>query len=116
VTELAPNEEMNLTFNWKLESVLPCRNYTIWAETSQVTGELDVENNKMIYGAVHVRLMGDVDGNGTVNIVDISAVAIVFGAKFDSPEYNEDVDFNLDGVINIIDIASAAANFGGSCT
>jgi len=116
LTELAPKEEMNLTSSWNLKSVLPCRNYIIWAETSQVSGELDVDNNKMVCGAVYVRIMGDVDGNGIVNIIDLSAVAIVFGTKFGSPRYDKNVDFNLDGVINIIDIASAAINFGVSCT
>jgi parallel beta-helix repeat protein len=115
VTELAPKEEMDLTFNWNLASVSPCRDYTIWAEASLVVGEIDVEDNKMVYGDVYVRLMGDVDGNGAVNILDISAVAIAFGADVGSPKYQEYLDFNLDGVINIIDIAAAAANFGSSC-
>jgi len=116
VTELAPKEEMSLTFNWNLASVSPCRNYTMWAEASQVVGEIDVEDNIMVYGEVYVRLMGDVDGNGVVNILDISAVAIAFGADLSSPKYQKYLDFNLDGVINIIDIAAAAANFGSSCT
>lgn len=116
VSELASNEEINLTFNWNLESVSPCTNCTIWAEASQVPSELNTENNKMIYGTVEVRLMGDVNGDETVNIVDIAAVATAFGAQLGSPKYESRIDLNPDGKINIIDIALAAIHFGESCT
>jgi hypothetical protein len=57
---------------------------------------------------------GDVNGDGTVNILDLTKIAVVFGKEKDDQDYDLDCDLNKDGVINIIDLTSAAINFGKS--
>jgi len=73
--------------------------------------------------------IGDINNDGIVNILDISAVAIYFGlcdpdiAKdcsgfpecHDSTCYNPLFDLNTDGIINIIDISTVAIQFGKKC-
>ena len=51
----------------------------------------------------------DVDGDGTVNIVDLVSVARLFGQS--APAGNR-ADTNGDGVVNIIDVVTVATHFG----
>ena len=53
------------------------------------------------------RLAADVNGDGTVNIQDLVAVAAAFGETGETP-----ADVNGDGVVNIQDLVAVAAAFG----
>jgi hypothetical protein len=63
-------------------------------------------------------LLGDVNGDGVVNIVDMSIVAVQNGATnaypygFGSGYYNPDADLNNDGVINIVDVTIVSTHMG----
>lgn len=50
----------------------------------------------------------DVNGDGAVNVLDLSLVASAYRAKKGSAEYKEAYDINSDGIIDIIDIVSVA--------
>jgi hypothetical protein len=52
-------------------------------------------------------LLGDINGDGTVNIIDVAIVARAFGSK-----RGDETDLNNDGIINIIDISLVAREFG----
>lgn len=54
----------------------------------------------------------DINGDGSVTIIDIAITANSFGARIGAINYNPKADFNADGVINIIDISIIAAQFG----
>jgi len=56
--------------------------------------------------------LGDVNGDRTVNIVDIVMVAIHFGATLETPNYDLFLDLNVDFQINIVDLVTIAINFG----
>lgn len=47
---------------------------------------------------------GDFDGNGIVDIFDISAMSGHYGTSIGNPNYNALYDMNCDGVINIFDV------------
>jgi ABC-type oligopeptide transport system substrate-binding subunit len=55
------------------------------------------------------RLVGDIDANGIVNILDVSAVAKDFNKNV--PPANPILDQNGDHKINILDITIVAKNF-----
>jgi hypothetical protein len=57
-------------------------------------------------------LAGDVNGDGTVNIVDISLIAKAYRSIVGDAQYKLVYDLNGDGVIDIIDLTGAAAEFG----
>jgi hypothetical protein len=57
-------------------------------------------------------LMGDLDGNGAVNIIDIAIVARAFGSKSGDTRWNSIADLDGNGVINIIDVSMVAKQFG----
>jgi Ca2+-binding EF-hand superfamily protein len=56
--------------------------------------------------------MGDVNGDGRVDLKDIALVARAFGSTPTSPNWNPAADINGDGIVNMQDIAIVARNFG----
>jgi uncharacterized repeat protein (TIGR01451 family) len=88
---------------------LPDDNYDVYAERGNYLN--GVYNQTVVSGTTvtlpDVTLLGgDMDDNGTVNIVDISNIALNFGGSGPAG------DLNGDGTVNIVDISGAAANFG----
>jgi len=59
-----------------------------------------------------VRIMGDVNGDGMVNMKDIALVARAFGSTPTSLNWNFAADLNRDGMVNMKDLALVARNFG----
>jgi peroxiredoxin len=54
----------------------------------------------------------DLNGDGVINVLDISIVARAFGSKSGDANWNQIADFNQDGIINILDISLVARQFG----
>jgi len=94
-----------LPFTWNTENV-PCLNYTLTAVITSTTG-INGESN----ATVTVRLMGDVNGDGRVDMKDIASVARAFGSTPTSPDWNPAADLNGDGAVNMKDIVLVARNF-----
>lgn len=57
-------------------------------------------------------ILGDVNHDGTVNILDVGIVASCFHSYLGDSKWNPHADLNGDNVINILDIATVASNFG----
>jgi len=57
-------------------------------------------------GSPLVPLPGDVNGDGSVNLVDFSLLAVVFGTA------NSSADFNGDGFVTLADFSILSENFG----
>jgi hypothetical protein len=111
VTDLAPSTNLILTFMWNTTSI-PKGNYTISAYAPPITGESNIENNRLTDGWIKVSMPGDVNGDGRVNILDISAVAKAFGSKPGDPSWNPNADVDNNETVNIIDISKVAKEFG----
>jgi hypothetical protein len=56
-------------------------------------------------------MRADIDGSGSVNLLDLSAVAGAFNEQI--PPASARLDQNGDGRINLLDLAINAAAFGG---
>jgi len=54
----------------------------------------------------------DLNRDETVNILDISIVAMAFGTKEGDPNYNPIADLDDDKQINILDISTVAMDYG----
>jgi subtilase family serine protease len=115
VVDLPTNEEITIVFTWNTSTATPCHNYTISAEASLIPFEYNTTNNVFVDGAVKVRLMCDVDGDGKIDMKDISATAAAFGSFPGHPRWNPDVDFNQDGKVDMKDISFVARRFGKAC-
>ena len=72
-----------------------------------------------VSGSVTLSECHDIDGNGIVNILDLSIVAAHYNATSSNPlgppTYVAAYDINGDGRINIIDLASVAAGYRQTC-
>jgi subtilisin family serine protease len=115
IVNLAVGASENLTFDWNTIGATPCNNYTIKAEASVVPEEADATNNVYIDGSVKVKMVGDITGDGVVDIFDLSIVGLAFGFFEWEPEYDPVADLNRDGVVDTRDVATVARNYGNSC-
>lgn len=111
VTDLTPSASQILAFMWN-STLVPKGNYTISAYAPPVTGESNTANNRLTGGWIKKTILGDVNGDGKVNIVDISIVAKAFGSKLGDPRWDPNADLDNNGLINIIDISKLAKEFG----
>ena len=112
IENLHPQENKTVTLIWDTSGVTPCRNYTITA-IATIPMESDATDNALESPLkVKVRILGDINGDGKVDIKDIAAVAVAFGSYPGLPRWNHSADLSQDGKIDIRDIALAARNFG----
>ncbi len=65
-----------------------------------------------MHAKVFVYNSPDINGDHTVNIVDLVSVAIVFGTNSTSSSFNAKADQNRDNLVNILDLVLVAKNFG----
>lgn len=57
-------------------------------------------------------IQADVDGNGTVNILDFQLLSNAFGTLPGNPKYDPDCNFDNEPVINVLDFQLLSNNFG----
>jgi hypothetical protein len=66
----------------------------------------------MSAGPQRVSPPGDVNRDGTVNILDAALIAFAFGSRPGDPRWNSAYDITHDGVIDILDVAIMAFYYG----
>ena len=77
-------------------------------DTPYVIGTSDQDN----YPQMNPYIVGDVNYDGIVNALDLSALAKAYGATEDSPSWNVRADTNDDLIIDAIDLFNLARNYG----
>lgn len=65
--------------------------------------------------ALNVTLKGDVNGDGTVDILDSAIVGAAYGSQPGDDNWDERADINCDGVVDDTDLDIVSAEFGNSC-
>jgi len=76
--------------------------------------DTDLTNNKAAHTVkVTAKVFReDLDGSGTVNILDITVQAKAFGSKEGEPRWSAAADIDGNGIINILDLSKTAKMFG----
>jgi len=116
VTDLPPGENITLTFYWDTAGQESCHWHTLWANASIVPYEYDVTNNLLIGPLqVKIKLLGDIDGDGTVGLSDLVLLAQAYGSKPGDPNWNPEADLDNNGKVSLTDLVTLAARYGRTC-
>jgi hypothetical protein len=124
VGNLGPSEMFTAEFSLNTSSLLPCHTYPISGETTVIPYEYNTANNVLVDGGLKVRFIGDVNGDGKVDVKDVYAVSQAYGSYGPDylypgspphPKWNPDADINGDNKIDLRDIYAVSKNYGTSC-
>jgi hypothetical protein len=78
-----------------------------------VNSNAEVMPHEAVDGLVEiVEMVGDIDNDGKVNILDICIVAVAFGSTPVDSRWNQDADVDRNGIVDIVDISIVARDFG----
>jgi hypothetical protein len=116
VVDLLPGWNASVVFVWDTTGLPPCSNYTISAEASIVPYELDEANNVYSDGWVKMKIVGDVNNDGQVDIFDIVLASDAYSTVQGDPDYNPEADVAPQcGRIDIYDMVTIASHYGEGC-
>ncbi|MGQ9459789.1 MAG: hypothetical protein ACUVRA_00970 [Candidatus Bathyarchaeaceae archaeon] len=144
VTELPQLAEVVLVFPWNTATASACKTYRIKIEITDVqcqTPEDYIKDNVYILewtyftpqnypdlwygpdwscmttkgGAVKLKLVGDVNGDGSVTWKDLGSLGTAYGAGPTSPNWNPEADFDANDAVTWKDLGSLGTNYGKSC-
>ncbi len=116
VTGLPSNSNITFTFSWNTTDSI-AGNYTIVCLTDPVPRELYTGDNYLATH-VHVKIVGDINGDRKVDIKDLAFIAIRYGALQGDPIYDPLADITgvkylvPDAKIDIRDLALTAIHYG----
>jgi len=110
VTNLLPGSETTLVFSWNATGVMLGK-YVMSARASVVPGETvpDQADNTRVDGWVVIAAVGDVNGDGEIDILDIKLVKLAYSNLIEAPL----ADLDGNGVINILDLKKMKLIYSG---
>jgi len=109
---LAPGQLYPITFPWNV-STTPLGNYTVTATANIVPGETHSADNTFIDGTVQIKIQGDINGDGIVDIYDAVLLIRDIDATPDSPDWNNGrSDLNNNDIVDLADVIILSTNFG----
>jgi hypothetical protein len=80
--------------------------------TGLISDPITMDGPKTAIATWVIKLSGDVDGNGIVDINDAILASHAFGSSIGELHWNVEVDMNGDNVIDIFDMILMCRNFG----
>jgi hypothetical protein len=104
-------QSATLSFIWNTTGVPYCHNYTLTA-VATIPADFVPSDNTLNGSAIKVRILGDINGDGRVDLKDVYMVALSFGKAPGESGWNLDCDINDDGQINLLDYYTVCLNFG----
>jgi len=105
LTNLDPCNSATLKFTWDVSGLPEEAVYTVKANATCTCGA----NDEFVYGQVKIRLLGDPNGDGVVDIIDIKIIKLVYMRCIENPF----ADLDGDGVVNILDVKRLKMIYSG---
>jgi hypothetical protein len=109
---MLPGENRTITLTINTKNVTAGHHYTLTAVAMITELDYDPSDNGLAGPTITIRFLGDINGDGKVDMKDIGVLSRLFGVEVGDADWNPDADLNYDGKINLIDVALAAKNFG----
>jgi hypothetical protein len=85
---------------------------TATADSRNEVIEVDEANNTLVKDNVKVTVIGDVNNDGVVDIVDGVAMGLAWGASSTDLWFNIKADIDHNGTVNILDATRASLHWG----
>jgi hypothetical protein len=74
-----------------------------------------VTNNFLTDGGLKIRWLGDVNGDGKVDVRDVYVVSQAYGTAPGMPRWNPIADVNQDLKVDVKDVYIVSKNYGKGC-
>lgn len=101
ITNLNSGETVTETVVWNTSGCTPSLTpYQIKAEADPVPYETNTANNIFIDGNVMIKIVGDINGDGTVNIEDLELWDAAYNSKPGDSNWNPQADINGNGCVD----------------
>jgi hypothetical protein len=102
-----------LTFSWDTTGLVGGNNLTIWAQASTVPYEINLANNILYDGWVFIKMLGDVNGDRVIDILDVAAISLAYGSHPGNTNWNPEADIAPPyGCIDILDLVTCTKQYG----
>ena len=112
VTDLANGASETITFSWDTTDAPPGFNYTLGAVATILPYEVNTADNSFIDGEVYVKLLGDVNDDGVVDVHDLLDLSKAYGSERGDVDWNESFDLNRDDKVDALDLIELTLNYG----
>lgn len=112
VADLGVGEEVTVIFHWNTSYLVAGQSWKMKAE-AVVVGDVNPADNVFVDGEVYIKMVGDVNADGIVDICDIVAAALAFGSVEGDPNWNSQADLVAPrGLVDVLDIVAIVLHLG----
>jgi hypothetical protein len=114
----APSQNTSITRvyvdDWGQPTSVCAANATLtWSyDASTKILEFEIIHSSSVETTVDWRIPGDVNGDGIIDISDLSTLNEAYGSKSSNPNWNLECDFNRDSRVDASDLFDLARNYG----
>jgi len=115
VNNLSPEENITLIFPWNTTGLTPCHNWTISAQ-APLAGDINPSDNTFIDGYVKIKMLGDANADGVVDILDIVTASYAYHSRPGDTNWNPQADIAPQyGYVDIFDMVTIVYYYGKKC-
>jgi PKD repeat protein len=112
VSDLGVGEEVTVIIPWNTSFLIAGKSWRINA-TAVVVGDVNLTDNVFVDGLVYIKMIGDCNADGTVDIIDVVAAALAFGSVEGDLNWNPQADVMAPlGLVDVQDIVGIVLHFG----